>query len=182
MWKHSTTPIIARKTDYMFLAVCVGSAILAGFILLPGIFEHVLSLQQQQKTSSTPAAPPHTPLFRLSLPTPTSTVPHTLNISPRTAEPPAPTIAPTGVFLTTKYITIQGVTNNFVTIPAKTIDLVVPTCIHTITPDKNGFVPPGTCGALYNYYPSFTWAVVASIVFGILAITHTVQAVILKQV
>jgi hypothetical protein len=75
-------------------------------------------------------------------------------------------------FITTEYITIAGVTNTYVTIPPKTIDITIPTCIQTITPDKNGYVPPGTCGALYDYYPSFAAAVVTAVLFGMLTVAH----------
>jgi len=54
--------------------------------------------------------------------------------------------------------------------------------MKTITPDKNGYVPPGTCGSLYNYYPSFICAMIFSLVFGILTIAHIVQASMLKSV
>ncbi|TGO23250.1 hypothetical protein BPAE_0138g00030 [Botrytis paeoniae] len=79
-------------------------------------------------------------------------------------------------FLTTNYITIVGVTNPHVTIPAKTVSFAVPTCIQTLTPDKNGHLPPGTCNALYDYYPSSTSAVAFAAIFGILTLTHIIQA------
>ena len=94
-----------------------------------------------------------------------------------------PTASITSIyFLTTDYVTIPGVTNAHVTIPAKTIDIVIPTCIHTITPDKNGYVPPGTCGALYDYYPSFTAAVIVAVLFGILTVVHITQAAVYRKV
>jgi hypothetical protein len=99
-----------------------------------------------------------------------------------TTTSPSPTAAPTGVFITTKYNIIPGVTNDYVTIPEKTIAIAIPTCIQTIIPDNNGFVPPGTCGSLYDYYPSFVAAVVTSVLFGVLTFAHIVQAVKLKKV
>ncbi|KAH7025053.1 RTA1 like protein-domain-containing protein, partial [Microdochium trichocladiopsis] len=83
---------------------------------------------------------------------------------------------PTGTFYTTSHITITGFTNAHVTMPDKTIDIVIPTCIRTITPDANGYLPPGTCGALYKYYPSFVAAVVAAVAFGILTGVHVWKA------
>jgi hypothetical protein len=64
----------------------------------------------------------------------------------------------------------------------KTIEIKLPsaTCIQTITPDKNGYVPPGTCHALYNYYPSFGAAITTSVIFGILLAGHVVEASLYK--
>ncbi|TVY84053.1 Protein RTA1 [Lachnellula suecica] len=102
------------------------------------------------------------------LPTPTPTL-----IPRDTATTPSPTAAPTDIyFYTTIYNTIPGVTNDHLTIPQKTLTLVLPTCSQTITPDKNGYVPPGTCGSLYQYYPSFAAAIVFSIIFGVLSFVH----------
>lgn len=93
-----------------------------------------------------------------------------------------PTSVPTGDFTTTNYITIDGVTNSHVTLPAQTIELVLPTCIQTIAPDENGYVPPGTCGAIWAYYPSFVVAVIFSCLFGALLLLHTWQAIKYKNV
>lgn len=49
------------------------------------------------------------------------------------------------------------------------------TCTPTIAPDKNGYVPPTECNAMYNYYPSFKAAVAFSVLFGLILITHVVQ-------
>jgi len=84
--------------------------------------------------------------------------------------------------MTTKYNTIPGVTNAHVTQAPKTITIALPTCVQTIVPDKNGYVPPGTCNALYNYYPSFAAAVLFSILFGMLTVGHISQAAIYKKV
>jgi len=106
---------------------------------------------------------------------------------------PTPTLAPQHTatdtattsafeFMTTNYITIPGITNDHVTRAPQTLSIAVPTCIQTITPDKNGYVPPGTCNALYDYYPSFTAALVFSILFGILTVAHISQAAFFKTV
>lgn len=89
---------------------------------------------------------------------------------------------PTGEFMTTKYITIAGVTDGHVTLPPKTITIAIPTCIATITPDKNGYLPPGTCNALWDYYPSFGAAVVFAALFGILTVIQIRQAILYKKV
>jgi hypothetical protein len=89
----------------------------------------------------------------------------------------------TGVdFITTEHITIAGETNAYHTQAAKTIEIAIPTCIQTITPDPNGHVPPGTCGALWDYYPSFVAALIFTGIFGVLTITHVYQAVKLRKV
>lgn len=85
-------------------------------------------------------------------------------------------------FLTTNYVTIPGVTNPHVTIPAKTVSFAVPTCIQTLTPDKKGYLPPGTCNALYDYYPSSASALAFAAIFGILTLAHIIQAVFYKKV
>jgi hypothetical protein len=60
------------------------------------------------------------------------------------------------------------------------LNLPTPTCTQTIVPDKNGYVPPGTCGALFNYYPSLAAAVIMSGVFGVVSAVHVVQAAVYK--
>jgi len=55
------------------------------------------------------------------------------------------------------------------------------TCTQTIKPDKNGYVPPGTCGSLYNYYPSFAAAIIFSVLFGAVMVVHIGQAAIYKK-
>lgn len=89
----------------------------------------------------------------------------------------------TGVdFMTTQHITIEGFTNGHATIPAKTIDIVLPTCIQNIEPDANGHLPPGTCHALWNYYPSFSAALAFTVIFGILTLAHLYQAIAHRKV
>ncbi|KAF6824226.1 RTA1 domain-containing protein [Colletotrichum plurivorum] len=89
--------------------------------------------------------------------------------------------APTGEFITTQYITLPGMTNSYATVPAKTIEIAIPTCVQTIKPDANGYVPPGECGALWNYYPSFAAAMVFAVFFGILTAVHIWQAATHKK-
>ncbi|KAJ7116634.1 hypothetical protein C8R44DRAFT_879994 [Mycena epipterygia] len=47
----------------------------------------------------------------------------------------------------------------------------------TEIPDKNGYVPPGICYALYKFYPSFAAAILFSILFGAVTALHISQAV-----
>ncbi|KAK6369813.1 uncharacterized protein PV06_01842 [Exophiala oligosperma] len=85
-------------------------------------------------------------------------------------------------FTSTEVITIKGgVTNSYVTIAPQTIHIAIPTCLQTITPDKNGYLPPGTCNALWDYYPSFGAALVFAALFGILVSVHICQAVAYKK-
>ncbi|RDW73413.1 hypothetical protein BP6252_07320 [Coleophoma cylindrospora] len=119
----------------------------------------------------------------LTTPTPTST----LNSVATQVVREAATITPSAstsqavYFISTEHITIPGVTNDHVTIPGKTIDIAIPTCIQTITPDANGYLPPGTCNALWDYYPNFSAAVVFAILFGILTIVHICQAIMTRK-
>lgn len=62
------------------------------------------------------------------------------------------------------------------------LHLPTPTCVQTIAPDKNGHVPPGTCHALWNYYPSFVAAVVTASIFGAVALVHVGEAIYFKTV
>ncbi|KAF4463046.1 RTA1-involved in 7-aminocholesterol resistance [Fusarium albosuccineum] len=113
-----------------------------------------------------------------ALPAPAPT--QTTALSPRHASlanrAEKPTSVPTGIFTTTKYVTVGGVTNAHVTIPGNTITIAIPTCIQTETPDKNGYVPPGTCGAIYDYYPSLAAAITFTILFAGSMIAHIYQA------
>ncbi|KAI1208639.1 RTA1 like protein-domain-containing protein [Annulohypoxylon truncatum] len=88
----------------------------------------------------------------------------------------------TGVdFLTTEHITIDGFTNAHATNPGKTIDIAIPTCIQTIEPDANGYLPPGTCNALWDYYPSFSAALAFAILFGLLTLAHLYQGIAYRK-
>ncbi|KAF2171096.1 hypothetical protein M409DRAFT_19067 [Zasmidium cellare ATCC 36951] len=62
-------------------------------------------------------------------------------------------------------------------LPSLSLDLPTPTCTPTIQPDKNGYVPPGSCDALWQYSPSFAAATAFAVLFGILLIAHIVQAI-----
>jgi hypothetical protein len=107
----------------------------------------------------------------------------TATLTPRATTSSATATSTSGIeFITTEYITIAGQTNEHVTLAPQTITLALPTCIQTITPDKNGFVPPGTCGALYDYYPSFAAAVIFAVLFGMLTVAHIAQAAVFKKV
>lgn len=80
-------------------------------------------------------------------------------------------------YTSTEVITIKaGTTNSATTVAPQTIQIAIPTCVQTITPDKNGHVPPGTCNALWDYYPNFGAAVVFSGLFGLLVVAHIWQA------
>ena len=101
----------------------------------------------------------------------------------RTASPSsAPTSDLIETLISTNLITIPGETNSVVTNPGQTITIEIPTCSQTITPDANGYVPPGTCGALWNYYPSFGAAIVFAVVFAVLVMVHVWQAVVHRKV
>ncbi|KAI8679366.1 hypothetical protein NCS57_00214600 [Fusarium keratoplasticum] len=113
----------------------------------------------------------------VTTPTPTLS-PSKVTLAPREDEP---TAAPKSIFTTTDHITIGGVTNSHVTIPGHTIDIAIPTCKQTITPDENGYVPPGTCGAIWHYYPSFAAALTFAFLFGGLMVLHIWQAAKYKK-
>ena len=97
-----------------------------------------------------------------------------------------PVITPAPTVLNLRGPKFTGVSISHVSIkpftPASlSLNLPKPTCTQTIQPDKNGYVPPGTCGALYAYYPSFGAAIAASVLFGALAILHITQAAVYKK-
>ena len=62
------------------------------------------------------------------------------------------------------------------------LDLPSNTCHPTIAPDKNGFVPPTECNALYRFYPSFAAAVIFSLLFGVVTVAHVAQAAAYRKV
>ncbi|KAM0442755.1 hypothetical protein ACHAQK_003810 [Fusarium lateritium] len=110
-------------------------------------------------------------------PAPTQT--HQITLA---AREPTTTAAPVGWFTTTKNIaTIGGTTEEYFTLPAKTIQIVIPTCIQTHEPDENGFLPPGTCNANWNYYPSFSAAAALAVLFAALTAVHVWQAAKYKK-
>lgn len=121
----------------------------------------------------------------LHIPTPTSFIKRDANsVSQSTAASitPSQSAASDGYFTTIQHITIEGVTNDHVTIAGQTIDIAIPTCIQTITPDANGHVPPGTCGAIWDYYPNFPAALIFACIFGILTMAHLWQAIANRKV
>jgi hypothetical protein len=95
---------------------------------------------------------------------------------------PITTAAPTGEFETTQYDIIPGVTDGQNTIPQRTMTFVFPTCVQTITPDTNGYLPPGSCNALWDYYPSFDAALAFAGLFGALTVIHIFLAIKHKKV
>src|ERR1700677_181516 len=54
-------------------------------------------------------------------------------------------------------------------------------CVSAV-PGKNGYVPPSACNALYAYNPSFAAAVIFSVLFGVVTVTHIVQAISYRKV
>jgi hypothetical protein len=144
----------------------------------PFLFRPGLSIMQlQHLLLSTIATTSITAFNLLSAETPIPTIFRRDKVVSST---PSPT--PTGNFITTQFITLPGQTNAYVTLPAQTITLAIPTCIQTIVPDKNGYVPPGTCGSQFAYYPSFGAATAFTIIFGVLTGVHIFLAAKWKAV
>ncbi|OBT70488.1 hypothetical protein VE03_00293 [Pseudogymnoascus sp. 23342-1-I1] len=106
--------------------------------------------------------------------TPVSTVSHTV------LHTPIPTIVTTLV-PRTQFITLDAITLPDETIAAKTIALDIAECSPTIAPDSNGYVPPDSCNAQYNYYPSFAAALVAAIFFGVVTFVHIAEGIKYKK-
>lgn len=63
---------------------------------------------------------------------------------------------------------------------ATSTSTATPSCI-SVTPDKNGYVPEWACNANYNYYPSFTAAIIFAVIFGITTFFHLYQAFAYKK-
>ncbi|KAI1626474.1 RTA1 domain protein [Exophiala viscosa] len=91
---------------------------------------------------------------------------------------PTPTLA-----LRAALPSFTGVSVSSYSYSHKSLSLHLPTstCVQTITPDKNGYVPPGSCGALWDYNPSFGAAIVFSVLFGMLLIAHLAQAIAYRK-
>ncbi|KAL1892352.1 hypothetical protein Sste5346_007090 [Sporothrix stenoceras] len=51
----------------------------------------------------------------------------------------------------------------------------------TAVPGKYGYVPADACNSLYNFNPAFAPAVATAVLFGLLTLTHIVQAVLYKK-
>lgn len=115
----------------------------------------------------------------ISIPTPTPVIARTADITGQgtSSITPSPSTNSNGYFISTELITVTGVTNDHVTVPGKTISIAIPTCVQTTTPDANGYVPPGTCNAFWDYYPSFVAAAVFACLFGSLMLVHACQAI-----
>lgn len=96
--------------------------------------------------------------------------------------PTAVTTLVTALVPRAQFITIDPITLPDETIAGKTITLDIPECSPTIAPDSNGYVPPGSCNAQYNYYPSFAAALVAAICFGVVTFVHIAEGIKYKQV
>lgn len=66
-------------------------------------------------------------------------------------------------------------------IPSLSLDLPVQTCTpgHSTyaTPGVDGYVPAGSCNAMWVYFPNFAAAVAFSVLFGVLTLAHLGQAV-----
>ncbi|KAK2616370.1 hypothetical protein QQS21_000611 [Conoideocrella luteorostrata] len=167
----------------LFSVIVIATAAVSGLALPPpttSVYTQTHSdIQQKLHVRDTPPAPsPKAPSPQAPSPqAPSPQAPSPDIPSPQTPSPPSPT----GPFLKTEYLTIPGVTNSFVTIPAKTVPLAVPTCIQTAALDENGNVPPGECGSLWNYYPSVRAAVALACLFALLVAVHVWQAVMFKK-
>ncbi|KAH8879439.1 hypothetical protein GQ53DRAFT_738679 [Thozetella sp. PMI_491] len=83
--------------------------------------------------------------------------------------------------MSTEFITIPGQTDAHVTRDPETITIEIPTCIQTITPDANGYLPPGTCHALWPYYPNFSAAVAFTILYAVVTAVHIWQAITTRK-
>ncbi|KAG0156362.1 hypothetical protein PDIDSM_3540 [Penicillium digitatum] len=104
--------------------------------------------------------------------------------SPVQTAMPQPGVVPRGVTTTTA-TTSQTTTTATTTTSddfeiSLSLDLPSDTCTPTIKPDKYGWVPATECDALYLYYPSFSAAIAAAAIFGILFMAHFVQATMYK--
>lgn len=52
----------------------------------------------------------------------------------------------------------------------------------TVTPGKDGYLPPYACGDLLYYVPSFGAAVAFTVLFCLTTLTHIVQGAVYKKV
>lgn len=66
-------------------------------------------------------------------------------------------------------------------IPSLSLNLPTQTCTPGFssyaTPGANGYVPAGSCNAMWAYFPNFAAAVAFSVLFGALTLAHLCQAV-----
>jgi hypothetical protein len=108
----------------------------------------------------------------ITAPTPTITTTPLAALNPREIS----SSTTSGIyFVSTMHIVVGGPTPN-------TIEIAIETCVQTITPDQNGYVPPGTCNSLWDYYPSFVAAAIFAVIFGVLTLAHIGQAIAYKKV
>ena len=125
------------------------------------------------------------PSFSAASPTPTPSVAllaRAAITSPPTADaavirrddPYAPSIAPFSLSLNLPSIAAPS-------IPSLSLNLPVETCTPGFpsyaTPGADGYVPAGSCNALWVYFPNFAAAVAFAVLFGVLLIAHLGQAV-----
>lgn len=115
---------------------------------------------------------------------PTATKHHRLEARTPAPGPASAAVSDTSIeYYTSTYLNIiPGQTNDAFTQAAQTITIAIPTCHQTIVPDHNGYVPPGTCNALWNYYPSFSAAAAFSALFIVLLLIHIWQAIAYRKV
>jgi hypothetical protein len=82
-------------------------------------------------------------------------------------------------------VSVPPVSITPVSIPSLSLDLPINTCTpgasSYATPASHGYVPADACNALWQYSPSFGAAIVFSILFGLLTVTHLVQAVLYRN-
>lgn len=105
-------------------------------------------------------------------------------ITPRVT--PTPVLRPRDNFsISVPPVSITPVSIPPISIPSLSLDLPVNTCTpgasSYATPAANGYVPAEACNALWEYSPNFGLAVAFSVLFGILTMTHVVQAVLHRQ-
>ncbi|KAL6800988.1 hypothetical protein GGI42DRAFT_343788 [Trichoderma sp. SZMC 28013] len=146
-------------------------------IHIPGWGEEVV----RRKITTQPQRGP-SPTITTTIRLTSSTI--STNLDPRVREQVALTTAAVDdidSFTTTILNIIPGMTDSYVTIHPQTIAIAIPTCHQTITPDHNGYVPPGTCGAIWTYYPAFKAAVAFTVMFALLLGVHLWQAIIYKK-
>ena len=111
---------------------------------------------------------------------------HAELMSITSAAAPTTTFSPRDSFsISIAPVSIPSVSIPPVSIPSLSLDLPINTCtpgaLSYATPTTNGYVFADACNALWQYSPSFTAAIVFSILFGILTVTHLAQAVIYRN-
>lgn len=91
----------------------------------------------------------------------------------RRNDPYAPSIAPFSLSLNLPSIAAPS-------IPSLSLNLPVETCTPGFpsyaTPGVDGYVPAGSCNALWVYFPNFAAATAFAVLFGVLLVVHLGQA------